>query len=218
MRAALVTAMIASGCLKAAAFECASDPQCTRAGAQGTCEAVGFCSFPDATCTNGRRFGDVSGKYTQQCVGEVGNGSDAAIDGGFMVPDGLGCPVGYATLTGVPNRVYRRIGTSTSWQNQVMACRADGANVYLAIPDDATELLAILTLASSDVWVGVDDIATENSFVTVLGGAATFLPWAPLQPDNSGGSSDCVLALHASDTYDDKRCSNGAIAVCECEP
>jgi hypothetical protein len=213
MRAALVTALIASGCLKPAAFECASDPQCTRAGAQGTCEAVGFCSFPDATCTSGSRFGDVSGKYTQQCVGEAGD----APDGGVTVPDGLGCLVGYATLTGVPDRAYRRIDTSTSWEGQVAACRADGANVYLAIPDDATELQAILTLASSDVWVGISDIATEGSFVTVLGGVPASPPWAAMQPDDLGGS-DCVLALSASASYDDRRCSTSAIAVCECEP
>jgi hypothetical protein len=218
MRAARVTALLASGCIKAAAFECTSDPQCTGAGVQGTCESVGFCSFPDATCASGRRFGDVSGKYTQQCVGEVGNGSDASIDSGITIPDGLGCPVGYATLTGIPNRAYRRIGTASTWQNQVTACQADGANVYLAVPGDATELQAILTLASTDAWIGVDDLATENSFVTVLGGAATFLPWAAGQPDDSGGGSDCVMALSASATYDDKRCITAAIAVCECEP
>jgi lectin-like protein len=218
MRAMLITAMLASGCIKAGAFECTSDPQCTRAGVQGTCEAVGFCSFPDATCPNGRRFGDVSGTYTQQCVGGVGGGSDAAIDSGVIIPDGLGCPVGYATLTGIAKHVYRRIGAADSWQNQVAACQADGANVYLAVPDDATELQAILTLASTDAWIGVDDLTTENSFVTVLGSAATFLPWAAGQPDDSGGGSDCVTALSASATYDDKRCSTVAIAVCECEP
>jgi hypothetical protein len=222
MRAALVIAMIASGCIKAAAFECTSDPQCTRAGAQGTCEAVGFCSFPDTTCESGHRFGDVSGKYTKQCVGEVGNGSDASIDGpidsGILIPDGLGCPVGYATLAGAPNRAYRRIGTANTWQNQVAACQADGANVYLAVPDDATELQAILTLASTNVWIGVDDVVTENSFVTVRGNAAAFLPWAAAQPDDSGGGSDCVLALSPSATYDDRRCSTSEIAVCECEP
>jgi hypothetical protein len=220
MRVAPIIAMIASGCIKAAAFECTSDPQCTRAGLQGTCEQVGFCSFPDTTCATGRRFGDVSGKHTQQCVGDAGFGRDAAVDGIIQVPDGLGCPVGYATLTGLPNHVYRRIATMDSWDHQVAACRADGANVYLAIPDNATELSGILTFASTNVWIGVDDIATENRFVTVLETAATFLPWTAGQPDNSGGGegSDCVMALSTSATYDDRRCSTAEIAVCECEP
>ena len=58
---------------------CEGDKDCNLFNAQGTCESTGFCSFPDATCTSGRRFGDVSGKYTQQCVGDLG---DASIDGG----------------------------------------------------------------------------------------------------------------------------------------
>jgi len=214
MKGTLVMALFASGCLKAAAFECTRDLSCTRAGTQGTCEAVGFCSFPDPTCPSGRRFGEVSGMYTQQCVGVVG----AAIDGGFTVPDGSGCPVGYAILTGAPDHVYRRIDTAAAWQSQVTACRDEGANVYLAIPDDATELQSILTFASSDAWVGISDIAVESSFVTVLGGVPAWLPWAAGQPDDASGGSDCVLALSASDTYDDRRCSNSAIAVCECEP
>jgi hypothetical protein len=218
MRAALVMAMLASGCLKAAAFECASDPQCVREGTQGTCEAVGFCSFPDPTCTSGRRFGEVSGRYTQQCVGDIAGGADAAIDGSFRVPEGLGCPLGYALLNGTSNHVYRRIGTAAAWQSQVTACRDAGANVYLAVPDNATELRAILTFASSDVWVGLSDVAVENSFVTVLDRVPGFLPWAAGQPDDSGGGSDCVEALSASTTYDDRRCSTTAVAVCECEP
>jgi len=218
VRAALITAMLASGCIKAAAFECTSDPQCTRAGMQGSCEQVGFCSFPDATCASGRRFGDVSGSYTQQCVGDASDGTHGFIDGGLEVPEGLGCPFGYASLSGLPDHVYRRIGTTSSWQSQASACQADGPNVYLAVPDNATELAGILALASSNIWVGLDDLATENSFLTVLGSAATFLPWAAGQPDDSNGGSDCVMALSESASYDDKRCNNGAIAVCECVP
>jgi hypothetical protein len=218
MRAVLVMAMFVSGCLKEAAFECTSDPQCTRGGTQGTCEAVGFCSFPDRTCASGRRFGDVSGMYTQRCVGDHEGGADVAIDGGFAVPDGLECPVGYAILTGAPDHAYRRISTAAAWQNQVTACRDEGANVYLAIPDSETELRAILTFASSDVWVGISDVAVEASYVTVHDTVPGFLPWAAGQPDDSGGGSDCVQALSASATYDDRRCSNSVIAVCECEP
>jgi hypothetical protein len=220
MRAAPILAMITSGCIRAAAFVCTSDPQCTRAGVQGTCEQVGFCSFRDVTCASGRRFGDVSGSYTQRCVGDIGASPDAAIDGGLQVPDGLGCPAGYSILTGISNHVYRRIGTIDTWDQQMKSCQKEGANVYLAIPDNAIELQGILTLASTDVWIGLDDLAAENSFVTVLEAAATFLPWATGQPDDSGGAggSDCVLALSAPASYDDKRCSASAIAVCECEP
>jgi hypothetical protein len=225
MRAwAAALALAASGCLKAAAFPCTSDAQCMRDGMLGTCESVGFCSFPDGGCASGRRFGSLSGSFANQCVGgDTDGGVDSLFDSpidNMELPDGLGCPVGYATLTGVPTHAYRRIGNATSWQNQVNTCKADGANVYLVIPDDATELQAILTLAGGNTWVGIDDIAVEGSYMTVLGGAATFLPWAAGQPDNSGPGtgSDCIEAL-VGGTYDDKRCSaTTAIAVCECEP
>jgi hypothetical protein len=217
-----VVAIAATGCLKAAAFPCTSNEQCTKNGALGTCESVGFCSFPDGECASGRRFGSLSGTFANQCVGEGDAGVDSPFDApidNMVLPDGLGCPVGYAQLTGVPTHRYRRLGTSTIWQTQVDACKADGANVYLAIPDDATELQAILTFAGAQTWVGIDDLVTEGTFLTVLGGTPTFLPWAAGQPDNSGnpGGSDCVMALTAA-TYDDKKCGTTGIAVCECEP
>src|SRR5688572_12851901 len=42
-----------AGC-QASTFVCQSDVQC---GAMGECEANGSCSFPDATCESGRRYG-----------------------------------------------------------------------------------------------------------------------------------------------------------------
>jgi hypothetical protein len=45
-----------AGC-SANAFSCQDDSQC----GQGWCEVQGWCSFPDATCESGRRFGKHSG-------------------------------------------------------------------------------------------------------------------------------------------------------------
>jgi len=204
----IVAATIAAGCVKASDFQCAADSVCIHADVQGTCESNGYCSFPDTSCSSGKRFGALSGSSADQCVG-AGSGSDGG------VPDGLGCPVGYATLSGIPNHAYRRLPAGT-WTVVRDACRADGANVYLTIPNDAVELQAILTLAGGDTWLGIEDMVTEGSFETVLGGAATFLPWAAGQPDDAA-NSDCVEGL-ASQTYDDRRCSSSVIAVCECEP
>src|SRR5262249_5965098 len=40
-------------------------------GAAGTCEANGFCSFPDSSCSSGRRYGELGGTSAGQCVGEL---------------------------------------------------------------------------------------------------------------------------------------------------
>jgi hypothetical protein len=66
--------LVLGGCYKFTSFTCGSDTDC---GTGGTCEAVGYCSFPDPTCAGGR-FGEYSGPYANQCVGATS--IDAAID------------------------------------------------------------------------------------------------------------------------------------------
>jgi C-type mannose receptor len=216
MRAWLAIAFACTGCIKAATFQCAASDQCVRDGVQGECEAVGYCSFPDPACASGHRFGDYS-PSANQCVGD----SDAGMTGDGAVhdatPDGLGCPAGYAALPGVPTHLYRKLLTAAPWMNHETACMAEGANVYLAIPDNMTELSALVTLAGADFWVGIDDITVEGAYKTVRGTTPTFLPWAPGEPDNAG-NQDCVEALAASTKLATLQCNTARIAVCECEP
>jgi hypothetical protein len=63
-------------------FTCASDQQC---GGGGFCESTGFCSFPDAACNSGRRYGEHSGDLADQCV-RPGD-TDATSDGSTSSPD-----------------------------------------------------------------------------------------------------------------------------------
>jgi hypothetical protein len=59
-RAALLSALVAAiGCkpVLPGSYHCATSSQCTRSGAQGVCEPSGACSFPDASCASGRRYG-----------------------------------------------------------------------------------------------------------------------------------------------------------------
>ncbi|MGE0546880.1 MAG: lectin-like protein [Kofleriaceae bacterium] len=220
---AAVVALSASvvGCIRSGAFHCDTDTDCARGGTEGVCESVGFCSFSDPACTSGQRFGDLSGSYANQCVGEPSIGDampdSPQEDGGTSLPDGLGCPPSYAQLPGGSTHVYRHLSGQDDWAAKQAACQADGANSYLAVPGDAAELEAILALSSGNTWVGIEDIDPEGSYVTVLGAPATFLPWVLLQPDNSG-NSDCVLAIRASQRYDDRKCNGTFTAVCECEP
>jgi len=241
MRALIAFALVAStGCLKPAAFQCASDSDCTRGGEQGACEAVGRCSFPDTTCTSGWRFGDLSGSFANQCVGGQGADGgvhDAAVDSGTGADGGVhdaavdsgagadapladappGCPTGYAALPGVTSTHRYRVLGAAGWTNQRAICGAEPANAYLAIPDDATELQALVTLAAADFWVGISDAANEGMYITVHGTSAPFLPWSVGEPDNSG-NQDCIRALAATAQLETTTCGAVAIAICECEP
>ncbi len=215
MKRRILLLAVTTACLRQTEYHCTSDAEC---GPQGVCEpSVMFCSFPDATC--GRKFGDSAGSYANQCVaGTVG--VDAAVDVPVSIDagiDGLGCPAGYASTGGLPH-MYKPMPIADNWMNQSNHCTADGANVYLAIPDDATELGALDTLAAAPLyWVGIDDMQTEGVYVTVRGKPAPYLPWKPGEPDNMM-NSDCIAAISASAQLEDDKCDTHYPAICECEP
>jgi hypothetical protein len=52
----------------ASQFVCDSNEDCQGA-LDGRCESTGFCSFPDGECPDGRRYGELSGQFSGQCVG-----------------------------------------------------------------------------------------------------------------------------------------------------
>ena len=138
----------------------------------------------------------------------------------------MGCPTSYSTTIGTHK--YRVIMTAANWMGQRSLCAADGANAYLAIPDDQGELTAILDAAGADAWVGVEDPADDEMFMTVRGDSYPTAGndlWDATEPDDlaetSGGpsnSAECVLATDSSDQLNTERCNAQYPAVCECEP
>ena len=52
-------------------YACTDHDQCRTGSAVGSCEASGFCSFPDAACASGRRYGGLAGDgLGGECVDE----------------------------------------------------------------------------------------------------------------------------------------------------
>lgn len=212
-------ALVATGCIERARFTCDHDEQC---GA-GRCEPAGYCSFDDAQCESGRRFGAAAGELASTCVlaTSPGDPPDAGLIGDATVDAAAdaapACPVGYTSLSPANGHFYRRVGNPAGWTNQRALCGNEPANVYLAVPDDDAELAALVALATTDVWVGLSDAGDEGTFVTVRGTPVTFSPWAPAEPDNEG-NQDCVLAQAATGLLATSVCGAPAVAVCECEP
>jgi alpha-tubulin suppressor-like RCC1 family protein len=67
----LATARAGVGCGADAPYPCAESRQCRNGSVQGTCEATGFCSFPDPACDSGRRYGRLSeASLADQCVAD----------------------------------------------------------------------------------------------------------------------------------------------------
>ncbi len=207
MKLAIAVLVLATGCLRDTEFHCTDSSEC---GANGECEANGFCSVPDPNCVDGRRYTSYSGSLTNQCV---------TSDGGLPGEGGMGCSPGFLPLPGVPGHLYFAV-PAADFTTQRTTCAALGGITYLAIPDDAAELAAIVNAGGQPaIWVGIDDEVVEGMYVTVRGQPATYLPWAPGQPDNKGPppGEDCIAAL-SSNQYDDQDCTQSLSALCECEP
>ena len=219
---AILLALGSAGCLRQTAFSCETAAQC---GGGNTCEPEGYCSRPDATCTeSGRRFHESAGTYANRCVGSTSGddgGIDGPVDARFDAPPGS-CPSGYVPLPNAGPHMYKLLVAATSWQSQRDACRAtDPTRAYLAIPDSLAEMQALSAASTAALfWVGIHDMTTEGTFVTVKNATPAFLDWAPGQPDNAAGGDgeDCVAGLSTTSKLQDDRCNRQYRALCECEP
>jgi hypothetical protein len=192
-----LAAAAATGCLRDTEFRCMQDADCE---AMGHCEAVGFCSVVDARCATGRRFSESAGQGLASTCVTTGAGNAGR------------CPMDHVAV-GRSGHRYKRLGAVT-WDQARAMCEQASAATYLLIPDDATELADLATIASPPFWIGLDDLAVPGAFMTVKNVPATFTPWASGEP-RSG--RDCVRANSATTIATDV-CSTPRAAICECEP
>ncbi|HET7506556.1 MAG TPA: C-type lectin domain-containing protein [Kofleriaceae bacterium] len=216
-----LAAAAGAGCLRSTEFRCQRDAEC---GASGQCEAVGFCSFPNTSCADsGRSFSDSAGQgLASSCVPAGDRPSpDAGMDPPPPPPDAVvpsGCPADFAAVAGSAH-LYKKLNNVT-WDGAAAACKATSTSAYLAVPDDATELLNLDTAAMIvPFWVGIDDKVALGTFVTQKGDTATFLPWASNEPQNGnqGHPRLCVRAVSTTAIATDE-CATRHVAICECEP
>jgi hypothetical protein len=49
-------------------YHCDVDEQCVTDDQPGTCESEGWCSYADATCDSGRRWGPQAGAHANECA------------------------------------------------------------------------------------------------------------------------------------------------------
>lgn len=118
--------------------------------------------------------------------------------------------VGYTPVTGLQNTYRVSTIPDTTWNNARANCLADGAD--LIVYDDANELMRV----PSGDWLGLTDQVTEDTFVTVRGAVATFLPWQAGEPDG-GTVENCVRLDDSTSTFADRSCNEVHNWVCECQ-
>lgn len=104
----LLFAVAVSACAPLpSAFRCRTNSQCVAGGAQGICEANGYCSLPDPSCLSGRRYHG-AGSLDGICVGAE------PLDGGAS--DGDGGSIGFAQMN--ENRICSNVSSlNATFQN-----------------------------------------------------------------------------------------------------
>lgn len=78
---AVLGGALAQAACSSSVFVCHGDDDCRSGGMSGTCEATGYCSFPDPSCASGARYGGLAGdSLADECVppGEGSTGTDTS--------------------------------------------------------------------------------------------------------------------------------------------
>lgn len=122
---------------------------------------------------------------------------------------------GYAKPATLPG-FYRTVTAARTWQAAQTDCADDvTGKSHLIVVTSAAEIDYMKTQLG---WVGLNDITTEETFVTVTREAAPPLgapPWVNGQPDNGDGDEHCVQMK--TNGLDDDQCGNNHTYVCECD-
>jgi hypothetical protein len=169
IRALTIAALsVTSACLPKS-YNCSSNASC---GA-GICEATGFCSYADTACVDGRRYGDLSGSLSGQCVTPGNEGSDAGpidtprgSDGRMAdtrLPDApapfcdtsdtslVGCWEFEGTLNDASGHANNGVGTSVTFAaGQTGMAAVLTAGSHIAVADSASLTPTVITLEG---WV-----------------------------------------------------------------
>lgn len=78
----------AAACAATESFVCDADVQCVTDVEAGRCEPEGVCSFPDAACPSGHRYGKLAGELSGECVGAGASDGSSEPDATSLVPEG----------------------------------------------------------------------------------------------------------------------------------
>jgi hypothetical protein len=164
--------------------------------------------------------GDLDGDGVSICDGDCDDASAAAFPGATETCDGIdndcnGAVDELASCFGcTTSGPYLVCTTAVPWTTASATCATFGTQ--LAKADDVTENTHIGTLLGGVTgWIGLNDRATEGTWLWEDGTGPSFTSWNTGEPNDSGGE-DCVHINHArAGGWNDYPCANAQPFVCE---
>ncbi|XP_033972086.1 lactose-binding lectin l-2-like [Trematomus bernacchii] len=117
------------------------------------------------------------------------------------------------------NRCYKYIATDMDWADAELHCVSEGANLVSIHSREEDNFVKSL-IKNYDptegwTWIGLSDTQKEGRLMWSDGCAAKFVSWSSGQPDNTGGTEDCVHTNYGPvNKWNDLPCSNTHPSVC----
>jgi hypothetical protein len=176
---------------------------------------------------------DIDHIYARDAAGARDDGADrpgadgGATDGPIAPADAaIMCPSSYSLVIAATTTHYRRITTTTTtWQLAEGMCEADSnqvdAHTHLAVVTSTGELSALHTkIGSTEVWLGLSDLATDGTFHWVTNEPTTYppasgSPWQNGAPQ--GGSTQHCVKMVGTGEITNVDCTNQPQILCECD-
>ncbi len=112
----------------------------------------------------------------------------------------------------IPDKTFIFFSSPQTWQNARTFCLGRGLVLATILSD--TEYAAVFNaITASRYWIGLNDIATEGTFVWTDGSTSTYRNWAAGNPSDSNSNEDCVEIMDALNSgnpngaWNDNTCS-----------
>ncbi len=120
----------------------------------------------------------------------------------------VSCPAGFWYSLG---KCYQVVANGLSYLDAMTACYNRSSKLVtitsLAQNRWLYERLSVLGYGSTSLWIGLNDVCTENNYVWLDGNQSSFRNWASGEPNNAGGREDCGLII-ANGKWNDGSCSS----------
>lgn len=113
---------------------------------------------------------------------------------------------------------YRLFLPLTNWNNARNLCMGLGPSDHLVTITTAQENGFVHGMIGANViWIGLNDLVTNNVYVWVTGEAFGYTSWGAGQPNNANGGESCdgTLLNGLVPSWFDDNCNNGHAYLCE---
>ena len=194
-------------------------PSCTVAcSAEGfcpeglVCTANNLCASPGLLCTT-----DGSSAFPDSPPQPDSPDLPDAFVADASLIDAAPCVGGDVTNVEDPmtGHCYMIFGGGRNWPQSRDNCLAHGA--HLASLSSAAETTLVRSGSSTFRWIGLNDLASEGTFVWVNGDPLAFTNWNGGEPNDDHGGEDCVGIL-GNGKWNDFECGGGGgefQSICE---